>query len=102
MIVRIWRATATTEGAAEYTRFFEQNRLPGLRRIDGFRRAYLLNREQADGVAIEVHSYWDSRESIQAFAGQDIHMAVVEPELQALLTTYEETVTYFTAQQYGV
>ncbi len=100
MVVRVWRATATVEGAEAYTQFFEQNRLPGVRRIQGFRKAYLLNREQAGIVSIEVHSFWDSLEIIQAFAGQDIYAAVVEPELQAMLTSYEDTVTYFTVQEY--
>ena len=101
MIVRVWRAQATTDGAARYRVFFEQHRLPGLRRLAGFQKAYLLHREREGGVEIEVQSLWDSFEAIRAFAGADVEAAVVEPEIQAMVTRYETTVTHFTAEEYG-
>ncbi len=100
MIVRIWRAKATTEGAKGYRRHFEKNVLPELKGIDGFQKAYLLVREHDDVVDIEVHTLWKSLDSIRAFAGDDLETAVVEPQAQAMLTAYDTTVTHFAATEY--
>jgi len=100
MIVRIWRATATAEGAKRYRQHFEGNVLPELRGIDGFQKAYLLTREHEGVADIEVHTLWQSIEAIHAFAGPDLEAAVVEPQAQAVLTSYDRTVAHFTAIEY--
>ncbi|HZM75942.1 MAG TPA: hypothetical protein VFC19_09460 [Candidatus Limnocylindrales bacterium] len=97
MIARIWRAAATTPGAAAYTKHFHDSVLPSLRSLDGYRDAYLLNRDTGDGsVEIQVISLWESLESIRAFTGEgrELTTAVVEPEAQAVLTSFDGTVTH--------
>jgi hypothetical protein len=37
---------------------------------------------------------WDSLEAISRFAGADLHRAVVEPDAQAALASYDTTVTH--------
>jgi len=100
MIVRIWRASATADGAYEYRQHFERNVLPELRRLSGFRKAYLLKRERQATVDIEVHTVWESIESIRAFAGPNLEEAVVEPQARAVLVSYDKGVDHFAAAEY--
>jgi len=100
MIVRIWLATATAEGAKRYRQHFEGNVLPELKSLAGFLKAYLLTRQHDGVVEIEVHTLWQSLEAIRAFAGPDPESAVVEPQAQAVLTSYDRTVTHFAAIEY--
>ncbi|MGW3348834.1 antibiotic biosynthesis monooxygenase family protein [Nonomuraea rubra] len=96
MIVRVWKASATPEGARRYAEHFDGAVLPELRGLDGCRAAYLLTRESGGQVEIQVNTYWESMETIRAFAGDDLGHAVVEPAAQAALTDYDRMVTHFT------
>jgi len=100
MIVRIWRATATRDGLPDYRTHFEDNVLPELRGLAGFREAYLLTREHDSTIDVEVHTLRDSLEAIRAFAGPDIEHAVVEPQAQAALAGYETMVVHYDAVTY--
>jgi heme-degrading monooxygenase HmoA len=101
-IVRTWSATATAEGAAEYSRYFAGTLLPELRKLPGFAGAYLLSRDNGasgdkgeDGtVELTAHTFWQSREAIRAFAGDDITVSIVEPEAQAMLLDFDRTATH--------
>jgi heme-degrading monooxygenase HmoA len=108
MIVRTWTARATEDGARRYHAYFAGTLLPELRRIPGFRGAYLLAREEArdeardeareeDGtVELTAHTLWESTDAIRAFAGGDIATAIVEPEAQGYLRDFDPTVTHRT------
>jgi heme-degrading monooxygenase HmoA len=94
VIVRAWHATATAEGAEAYHEHFTQAVLPELQRIDGHQGAYLLRRDRDDRVELEVLTLWDSLEAIIRFAGSDSEHAVVELAAQAVLASYDTTVTH--------
>ncbi|MGN9906527.1 antibiotic biosynthesis monooxygenase family protein [Phytohabitans sp. LJ34] len=94
MIVRTWSARATPAGAADYHAYFEGTLLPELRALAGFAGAYLLSRTDGATVELTAHTLWESLASIQAFAGDDITRAVVEPEARAVLLDIDETVTH--------
>lgn len=96
MIARVWRATATAEGAEAYREHFTASVLPALRRLDGHRGAYLFRLDGDDLVELEVMTLWESDEAIRAFAGNDMTTAVVEPEARAVLLTYDKTVSHRT------
>ncbi|WP_433245000.1 antibiotic biosynthesis monooxygenase family protein [Actinomadura nitritigenes] len=96
MIARVWRATATAEGADAYREHFTASVLPTLRRLDGHRGAYLFRLDGDDLVELEVMTLWESEEAIRAFAGNDMTTAVVEPEARAVLLTYDKTVSHRT------
>jgi hypothetical protein len=94
-IVRTWSATAAGNGA-DYCRYFGGTLLPQLRKRPGFAGAYLLRRDLAgDGtVELTAHTLWESAEAIRAFAGDDITVAIVEPEAQAMLLDFDRTATH--------
>jgi heme-degrading monooxygenase HmoA len=97
VIIRSWHAIATAEGADAYQAHFTRAVLPALQPIDGYRGAYLLRRERdRDGdIELQVLTVWDSLEAIGRFASIDPDRAVVEPEAQAVLASYDTTVTHY-------
>jgi heme-degrading monooxygenase HmoA len=94
--LRVWRATATDEGAQRYSAHFVGSVLPELNATEGFESAVLLQRDEGGVSHIQVLTRWRSIEAIRAFSGDDVNLAVVEPEAQAALSSFDETVTHFT------
>jgi heme-degrading monooxygenase HmoA len=94
MVVRTWRATATSTGAEQYHRYFADTLLPELRRLPGFAGGYLLSRDLDGAVELTTHTFWESPAAIRAFAGEDITPSVVEPEAQAMLLEFDRTVSH--------
>jgi heme-degrading monooxygenase HmoA len=96
LTVRTWSATASSTGAEDYGRYFAGTLLPQLRTLPGFVGAYLLRRELGQGGAAELtaHTFWESPAAIRAFAGDDITVAIVEPEAQAMLLDFDRTVAH--------
>jgi heme-degrading monooxygenase HmoA len=93
LTVRTWSATADAEGAGNYSRYFTGTLLPELRKLPGFEGAYLLRRDLgADGtIELTAQTFWESPAAIRAFTGDDITVAVVEPEAQAMLLAFDRT-----------
>ena len=96
LTVRTWSARADTEGAGDYSRYFTGTLLPELRKLPGFDGAYLLRRDLAGEGTVELtaHTFWASPEAIRAFAGDDITVAIVEPEARAMLLDFDRTATH--------
>jgi heme-degrading monooxygenase HmoA len=91
MIARIWRATASHANASTYHRHFAEKVVMHLETIAGYEGASLLRREVDGGVEFLAVTRWKSADSIRAFAGPDPAVAVVDPEAQAVLTTFDRT-----------
>jgi len=95
MILREWRARATSAGAGDYAAHFETEVKPALGRISGFRRADLARRASPEEVELVVLSVWESIDAIRDFAGPDYERAVVHPYAARILTAYDETVWHY-------
>jgi hypothetical protein len=95
-IVRTWSATADAAGAVNYSRYFDGTLLPQLRELPGFTGACLLRRDLGEDGTVELtaHTFWESAEAIRAFAGDDITVAIVEPEAQAMLLDFDRTAAH--------
>ena len=95
MITRRWTASSRgSEQADAYVAHFEGSVRPRLERIGGFLGA-TLDRIQHDGeTEIVVVSRWESMDAIRAFAGEDVTLAVVEPEARALLSKFDGRVQH--------
>jgi heme-degrading monooxygenase HmoA len=96
VIIRSFHATATAEGADAYRAHFVRSVLPDLERLEGYRGAYLLRRDHDSQVELQVLTLWDSLAAISGFTAEDLDRAVVEPPAQAVLSTYDTTVTHHT------
>jgi len=95
MILRMWRGESRVERAAEYVQHATKTVFPKLQKITGYRGAYLVRRTVSEGVEFLVLTFWDSMEAIQKFAGKEADRAVVEPEAQAILSSFDEVVRHF-------
>ena len=74
-IMRIWRGRTRTDRAAEYLSRMTPVALAGYHGVPGNRGAWVLSRADGEVTEIATLSLWDSRESIRAFAGDDIERA---------------------------
>ncbi len=96
LTVRTWSATADAQGAANYSSYFTGTLLPQLRKLPGFEGAYLLRRD-LDGngtVELTAHTFWESPAAIRAFAGNDVTVAIIEPQARAMLLDFDRTATH--------
>lgn len=95
MIARTWRGRASTANAPAYTDHFIGNVAPELKRLSGNRGAWLLQRSTGTETEFLAITFWDSREAIAAFAGQDIARAHVEPQARAVLSSFDELADHY-------
>lgn len=89
MIARLWRGSATPDKAPLYTEHFETIVIPNLERLAGHRGAMLLQRETGGMIEFTAITFWDSLDSIRAFAGDDADAAHVEPEARTALEDFD-------------
>ncbi len=95
MIARTWRGETATVDADAYVAYLETTGLPSYRGTPGNRGAYLLRRELDDRTEFVTLSFWDDRRSIEAFAGEDIEVAVFYPEDDRFLTARDLTAFHY-------
>jgi heme-degrading monooxygenase HmoA len=95
MIARKWCAAASKADAELYVRHFERKVAPALKALPGHHGAWLLRRDRHGGVEFVALTLWSSRDSIKAFAGDDIGKAHVEPEARAVLTKFDDTAEHY-------
>jgi heme-degrading monooxygenase HmoA len=95
-IARLWRGQV--DGAANadaYARHFTQSVVPALETMPGHQGAWLLRREVGGRTEFLALTLWASRQSIEAFTGSDIDRAIVEPEAQAVLESFDDFATHY-------
>ena len=90
MIARTWRAQASPDKEDAYADHFTGSVVPSLKSLSGHRGAFLLRREIDGKVEFLAMTLWESRASIEAFAGKDIGRAHVEPEGRAALASFDD------------
>jgi len=95
MIARTWRGRATSNNADAYERHFVGNVLPELKELTGNRGNWLLKREVDGNVEFLALTVWESRDSIRAFAGENISKAHVEPQARAVLSAFDEHADHY-------
>ncbi len=95
MISRLWRGRTTAANADAYQELLRAKILPGIERVDGYRGAYLLRRDVDDGVEFVTMTLFDSMDAVRAFAGDDYQVAVILPEAERLLSTFDETANHY-------
>jgi heme-degrading monooxygenase HmoA len=96
LIARVWTARTTRERASKYAEYFRDHVLPELRRHEGHAAAFLLERQAAASVEVQVITFWRSLDAIRAFSGDDVEVAVVSETAAALLDDYDRRVRHFT------
>lgn len=95
MIARVWTARTTRAKAGEYAQYLLTHVFAGLRGIDGYEHALLLQRDVGHDVEVQVITFWRSLDAIRAFAGADTEAAVVTDAAAALLTEFDRRARHF-------
>jgi heme-degrading monooxygenase HmoA len=95
MIARIWRGRATPQNAPAYVKHFTETVVPALKALPGHRGASLMQREVDGQVELVALTLWDSRASIEAFAGDDISRAHVEPQAREVLASFDDFADHY-------
>jgi heme-degrading monooxygenase HmoA len=72
VIARLWRGRVPTSRADEYAKYLYDSGLLKIRAVRGNLGAQMFRRAEGDVTEFMVISYWPSRESIKAFAGDQI------------------------------
>jgi heme-degrading monooxygenase HmoA len=99
MIARIWRGVVRTEDADEYAEYIRDTGFIEYAETAGNRGAHMLRRDEDGRTEFITFSLWDSREAIEAFAGEDIEKAVLYPEDERYLIESEDTVKHYEVVQ---
>lgn len=95
MIARIWRGATEVRDAQAYVEYLRETGLKEYEETEGNRGAWILWREVDGRAEFLTVSLWDSRRSIQAFAGDDIDRAVFYPQDDRYLVDRELSVTHY-------
>lgn len=95
MIGRMWHGWADRDTADGYEEIFKREVQQELDRVAGYRGAYLLRRDDGDGVEFVTLTLFDSLDAVRAFAGEKYETAVVLPAAQALLRDFDRTARHY-------
>ena len=95
MIARIWRGAVRAGDATAYADYIQQTGIEAYKATPGNRGAWMLWRPDGDRAEVITLSFWDSREAIQGFAGQDIGKAVFYPQDDRFLVERDLTVHHY-------
>jgi heme-degrading monooxygenase HmoA len=95
MIARMWRGVVRRDDADAYVEYIVNTGMAEYRATPGNQGAWMLRRDDGDRSEIMTFSLWDSRDSIRAFAGEDIDQAVFYPEDDRFLIERDPTVRHY-------
>ncbi len=94
MIARVWKGVVRLDDAGAYADYIRRTGFAEYAETPGNRGAWMLRRDQEDRTEFITLSLWESREAIQAFAGDDIEAAVLYPEDERYLLG-ESTIAHY-------
>ncbi len=95
LIARTWRGAVRAEDADAYLEYLEKTGLANYRGTPGNRGAMVLQRMLGSECEFLIVSFWESRESIKAFAGEDISVARFYPEDDRFLVNRDLAVNHY-------
>lgn len=95
VIVRMWRGWTRREDTEAYASYIKETGIAAYEATPGNQGAHLISRPDDDKTEFVTISFWDSKESIEAFAGANIEQAVFYPEDDRYLVDRETTVRHY-------
>jgi catechol 2,3-dioxygenase-like lactoylglutathione lyase family enzyme/heme-degrading monooxygenase HmoA len=94
-VARVWRGRVRDGMLPSYRRYIEATGLRDYRATPGNRGGYMLTAPREGYGEVVTLSFWDSYESIAAFAGEPIGRARYYPEDEAYLLDFPEFVDHY-------
>jgi heme-degrading monooxygenase HmoA len=95
MIARMWHGRTKASDAETYLQYLKASGIPDYRSTPGNRGAFVFRRMERDIAHFVTLSFWESRESIEGFAGKDIEVARYYPEDRKYLLEFEPNVAHY-------
>lgn len=95
MVARIWKGAVRSEDGDEYAQYIRETGFSEYAGTAGNRGAWMLRRDKGEVTEFVTFSLWDSRDSIRAFAGDDIDKAVFYPEDDRFLVERDDRVAHY-------
>jgi len=95
VVARMWHGRTLTAKADEYYAYLKQAGIDKIEAIPGNLGAQVLRRMDGNTTEFTVISYWDSREAIKKFAGDDIEKTHFLPKDPQYLLELEPKVKHF-------
>jgi heme-degrading monooxygenase HmoA len=95
MVARMWHGRTPEAKSAEYTTYLYDQGIKKIRAIPGNLGAQVLRRNENGVTDFIVISYWNSREDIKKFAGNDIEKTHNLPRDQEFLLEMEPHVKHY-------
>lgn len=96
MIARVWEGSVPREKAAAYGNYLSgEFGVEDYRKMPGNQGSILLRQDGPEQTRFLFISFWDSRESIQAYAGADIDQARYYPYDRECLLDPSPTVRHY-------
>ena len=92
MISRIWHGYTTFENADTYEKLLKDEVFTGIknRNIKGYGGIQLLRRNLDHETEFITIMWFDSREAVKEFAGEDYEKAVVPEKAQKVLSRFDK------------
>jgi heme-degrading monooxygenase HmoA len=100
MISRHWIGVARPGETDHYVDHLKNDTFPRLMRIKGFISASILTRTVDHGTEFLIVTVWESMEAIKQFAGEAADIAVVPPEVQAMMVAYDRNVRHYEVREH--
>lgn len=95
-VMRTWTGWIETARREEYAAYIGDTGMADYLATPGNLGAWMVFRDQGDGrTEVMTVSLWDSRDSIRAFAGDDIELARYYPEDDEFLVERELHVKHY-------
>lgn len=91
----MWRGWTATTDADEYVDYVLATGIGAYRSTPGNRGAWILRCDDRDRTEFVTLSFWESRDAVRAFAGDDIEQAVFYPQDDRFLIERELRVHHY-------
>jgi hypothetical protein len=93
MICRMWRGWTQRENADAYEVYLKDELFPRLNRElrdYGYRGFHVLRLAREDEVEFVTLVWFDSRDAVRSFAGENYELPVISPKAQSLLSRHSD------------
>lgn len=100
-IARIWRGWTSLENAPKLEAILRDEAIPNIEnnKPDGLKGIQLFTLQNGDEIMFTTVMYFDSIESVKAFAGEEYSKAHIDPAVRPLLHRYDEVVAHHSVKE---
>lgn len=97
MIARVWHGWTTLGNADAYERLLREEVFPGIaaKGVRGYRGIDLLRRPGDEEIEFVTIMWFENRDAVREFAGEDPEAAYVPRSAREILARFDERSTHF-------